>query len=437
MAERFEEAARLLSKEKSVRIVSHHDADGIFSAAVLSRCLWRKGIDFHVSLVKSIDEDALEQLGKEGNRLTVIFDLGSGQVKALEKLDSKVIVLDHHQTDTESSKVLQINPHLFGMDGAYVLCGSMLSFLLSIAVDEKNWSDAILALAGGIGDKQHLGGFKGPNSKIVERLVGSGELKVKKGLLLEGKVKGAVCDSIEPYFGIDETETGKLLKKLGIGLSARVEELGEKESRSLTSSLTLRLVEQGARSESLENLVGDVYWFEREKRSANSLADDVNACGRLRREDVGIALLYGNDEAEKTVKELREEYEKKIMENLRKMQAEKAFKKDHVQFFYCNEPRIAGPLAGIAMQYFLDQERPTFALSVLEKNTKVSCRATKYLVGKGLDLGSACRDASSSVGGTGGGHTIASGALVPKGKEEKFLELVDGIVGTQFGEKDS
>ncbi len=47
----------------------------------------------------------------------------------------------------------------------------------------------------------------------------------------------------------------------------------------------------------------------------------------------------------------------------------------------------------------------------------------------------ALREAAREVGGEGGGHNIASGATVPKGKEEKFLTLVDETVGRQLAPK--
>lgn len=59
-------------------------------------------------------------------------------------------------------------------------------------------------------------------------------------------------------------------------------------------------------------------------------------------------------------------------------------------------------------------------------------RGTRELVDMGLDLSTAMRDAGSIVGGHGGGHPVASGATIPKGKETEFLKIVDGIVGEQF-----
>jgi single-stranded DNA-specific DHH superfamily exonuclease len=71
----------------------------------------------------------------------------------------------------------------------------------------------------------------------------------------------------------------------------------------------------------------------------------------------------------------------------------------------------------------------------MDKTTKVSARATRALVAKGLDLAVALREAAAELGGDGGGHNIASGASIPKGKEEKFLTLVDEIVGRQLAPK--
>jgi single-stranded-DNA-specific exonuclease len=438
MADRYEDAVRLLKDVNKVRVLSHHDADGIFSAAILSLGLRNKGFCFHVSLVRGIDEALIGQLNDENNELIVISDMGSGDLGFVERLKTKAIILDHHKPQKENTDLLQINPHLYGMNGGDVLCGSMLSFLFALTLDEDNWQFVHFGIAGAIADKQHLGGFKSANAAILEHAVKNGEFKVRKGLLLEGELKAAIPSSIDPYFGIEDGESAeKLLHEIGIEPSSRTEDLDQKKMQALASILSAKLVGLGARSEAMESLVGNIYWSERVKRSANALANDVNACSRVREEILGLRLCFGEKEAVKRIKELRKEYEGKIMANIRELRAEKSFKKDYIQFFYCGEPRIAGALAGIGMLYFLDQEKATFALTVMDKKTKVSCRGTKYLVGKGLDLASACSEAGIAVGGKGGGHSIASGALIPRGQEEKFLTLADGIIGHQYANRNS
>ena len=63
---------------------------------------------------------------------------------------------------------------------------------------------------------------------------------------------------------------------------------------------------------------------------------------------------------------------------------------------------------------------------------EVSARADRSLVRKGLDLASIMKIASEMVGGYGGGHNIAAGATIPRGKEEVFLEAVDDLVIAQL-----
>src|SRR5207245_9299442 len=109
------------------------------------------------------------------------------------------------------------------------------------------------------------------------------------------------------------------------------------------------------------------------------------------------------------------------------------FPKQHIQFFYCDDASLAGVVAGTGMQFFFDQTRPTLGLSVLDGVTKVSARGTRAHIAAGVDLAVALREAASEVSGNGGGHNIASGATIPKGKEDRFLARVDEIVGRQLG----
>jgi len=42
------------------------------------------------------------------------------------------------------------------------------------------------------------------------------------------------------------------------------------------------------------------------------------------------------------------------------------------------------------------------------------------------------KKASEMVGGFGGGHKVAAGATIPKGKEEEFLDIVEDLVSSQI-----
>jgi len=65
-------------------------------------------------------------------------------------------------------------------------------------------------------------------------------------------------------------------------------------------------------------------------------------------------------------------------------------------------------------------------------NVKVSARGTQELIEKGLNLSIALKKAAGAMGGVGGGHDIAAGATIPKGKEEEFLELLEKEIKNQL-----
>ena len=309
MAERLERAVGSLSGAGRVRIISHHDADGIVSAAILATCIHRQGKGFHVSLLKSMDEAVASQLAEEKNEAVIVSDMGSGELELLEGVGSKVVILDHHKVQRDSESLIQINPHLYGIDGGDVLCGSMLTFLFAIATDDKNSDLLGPAVAGAIADKQHLGGFKDVNARIVDDAKARGLLSARKGLLLEGPAGEAIASSVDPYFGFDGAAgLEERLSGMGIGPGDRIEELEPGRAQALTSFLAARLAERGARSEALENLVGDVYRFRGMEGSLNSFSEDLNACGRMREEALGLRLCLGDCNAPEKIRKLRQGY---------------------------------------------------------------------------------------------------------------------------------
>jgi RecJ-like exonuclease len=64
-------------------------------------------------------------------------------------------------------------------------------------------------------------------------------------------------------------------------------------------------------------------------------------------------------------------------------------------------------------------------------SARVSSRATFDILARGVDLSVGLREASFAVGGVGGGHAIASGATIPKGKEGEFLQKLNELIGAQ------
>lgn len=432
----LKQAIRTVEAAGSVRVISHYDADGLGAGAVMAGTLSRMNKQFHLTLSKGLEREHVERIAKEGNELVVFLDMGSGQIDALESLDAKVVALDHHKPIRKSKKVLQVNPHFHGVDGMTECCASTLSMLFAAMVDGCNWDLAPIAMAGIVGDRQHMGGLKGINQQILDQAVDKKFIAVQRGLNLQGTtISKAIGNSVDPYFvGLSGREENVLafLESMQLGPDTPMGSLQEYHRRKLTSMLSLRLMGQGCRPETVEELVTDVHWIPALELSASDLADLLNACGRMDHEGLGIALCMGDKDALELANELRVAYNSRLLEKLLAIEADGVQQMTNIQFFDAPDGSLAGAQCGLAMQYILDQGKPTLALSHVPGKVKVSSRGTKYLVSKGLDLSAALKKASEKVGGSGGGHAVASGATLPEGKDQEFLAAVDEIVGKQM-----
>ena len=435
LLERARLAAGLVDRVSRIRILCHYDPDGTTSAAILARAFLRRGKRVHATMSHALDPATVERVKAEPNELLVVSDMGSAQLDLLETLPYPVVVLDHHKPLRDSERIVHVNPHLFGVDGAREMCGATTSWFFAMALDEGNWDLAGIAAAGAIGDKQDIGGFLGVNASLFAEAVERKVLALERRLALRDRpLAQALALSISPYFrgiGGRPEAADDFLRSVSIDPAATLRSLDASQRRHLTSVLATRLVEQGAAPEALDTLVEDRYWIEPDQMYAQDLEAYVNSCDRLEQMGLGMAVCLGDRDALSKAEGLLDQYTNRVLEHLRALETEGLFVKKHVQFFYCAEPSLAGSVAGAGMQFYFDQTRPVLGLSVMDRQTKVSARGTRTQMGLGIDLAVACREAAASLEGDGGGHNIAAGATIPKGKEEKFIGLVDDMVARQ------
>ena len=394
--QRIKKASDLILNAEDVRIISHYDADGIAAAGIMCSALLRKKIGFCVSFVKSLGSKTIDRVKNEKNALVLFLDMGSGQIDDIEDVKSTVIILDHHAQFRES-KIVQINPHFFGISGTDEACASTLSFLLAKTMDEKNSDLVGLCVAGIVGDKQIP--FKGLNKEIVEEGIKNNFIRKEKGLSL----------GLEPFFKNDFNATGN--------------------KRFDDSMIIMLLLKQNVKYDVIEKFFGTYYISEYET-DALTFSDVLNACGRTDDEGLGLEICL-NKKMLKEGLRIKDEYEKEVKRYASNLNDE-VKTMNHIQYFYCEKPNLSGTLAGMGMAYLFDQEKPTLALSKVNNLLKVSSRGTGYLVDKGLDLADALKASAESLGGHGGGHNIAAGATISKDKDEEFLNMVDNIVGEQL-----
>jgi single-stranded-DNA-specific exonuclease len=431
-----ETTSKLAATREPVRIISHYDADGLCAGGILSSACLRRGIPFRTSIVHGLDTSVINELTAHPHDWVLFSDLGSGALDLVERLEGRIVVIDHHKPLRESKSVVQLNCHLWGIDGAFEACASTLALMIGVSLDEGNWDMAGVAVAGAIGDRQHTVGMRGLNAEVLSAAQDRGYLRTRKGLALEGPTLGmAMAECNEPFFtGISGNPQGaaELAETAGLSAEASLKELDESEVCGLASLLVLRLLRQGTPEELAGGVMADRYLMPGYEADSNELSAVVNACGRLGREDLGLAVAMGGREALTEAREIRREYRARIMKGMLEIKAKGVQKKPKLQYFYTDNAQMAGAFAALVMNYLFPGQQPTISLAREGDSMKVSARGTRGLISRGLDLADACRKAAIASGGEGGGHNIAAGATIPLGSEMAFIDALDAVVGEQL-----
>ena len=423
-----------------IRVISHYDADGITSAAIICKALYRTGYNFHATLMRNPFDKGLERVSKEENELIIFLDMGSGQIETIEKMGCLAIIIDHHQylKKNTSKNVLQINANLCGINGNYEACGATLSYSLVKALDSKNVDLAPLAISGVTGDKQYIGGIRGFNKTILDEALNNDKIQENIEIKLYGETLfEALKYSIDPYYsGIsgNEDEIKKLFKKLNLKKDIKIENLDIDQKKKLQSFLMLKLIKKGCEKNILDTVVRPRYKTNIFGCESERLADLLDSCGKGGNRGLGLALCMGDKQSFDEAVEFEKEYKQKILDELLKLEKDGFKEKKSYRYFYSNDSSLGGVIGGIATNFIFDKEKPLLSIVKKDDEIHVSCRGNQYLVQKGLDLGFAMNESAKKFNGHGGGHKIASGATIDSSKEEEFLDMVDEIITKQMKE---
>ncbi len=421
-----------------VRVVSHHDVDGICAGSISTAALTREGYRVHTSFLGNLGANEMERLATEEWDVMVISDMGSGQADALAELDRPVIILDHHikQGGERPAHVVEVNPMDHGLEGAKDVSGASMSFLLAIALDLVGaWDLAPLALAGAIGDMQHVDGMRAINAAIEEEAVDRGIVERRRALGLSGgTILDALVKTTDPFFrGLSgrEDKARSVLDRLGVDGDKALEDIEENEVRSLGSYLIVMLGGQGVQAPFASRVVQQRLWWPARSAWLDDFSNQVNAAGRLGETGIASAACLGHRPHIERCKRAREEFRDQVRSGLLALEERGTERLEHIQWFEPPARHIAGPLAGLGMIYLFPKDVPVLSLYVDGPTLSVSARATDRLVEAGVDMAHAMQVAANEVDGRGGGHPVASGATVPSERREEFVSRVDAIVGEQ------
>jgi single-stranded-DNA-specific exonuclease len=428
-----------LPRSRRVRVVSHYDADGIAAAGVLCTVVYRAGYEFHASLMRNPFTKGFDRLKSEHNELIVFSDMGSGQIETIESLGCKAIILDHHQyvTTQTSKNIIQINANLFGADGNYEVSGATLSYLFATAVDSANEDLAPLALAGATGDKQFIGGVRGLNKNILQNALQRGFLTEQTSIKLYGEtIADALYYSVDPYYPGLSGKSEKIktmLEQLHIQKTASLEEISSGAMMKIQSYLLFLLIKAGCQQNILDMTIRKRY-VASQGWELERFADLLDACGKNGYRSLGLSLCLGDGTTWKEAVQVEKDYKQKLLDGLDGFEQGGIQETKGMRYFYSDNSSLGGVIAGIAMNYVLDEKKPLFSLTRKETDDEIhiSCRGNQQLVAHGLDLGTAMKTVAGELGGYGGGHKIAAGATIAFGKEKEFLEKVDTMLVQQM-----
>ncbi len=456
-----EEAAKFIERKSSeglLVILCHIDCDGLASGAIMGKALMRMRVAFQIRAIKQFEEATLKVC--LGNASVVILtDMGSGNLDVISNIDGseRVVILDHHQPMLECAekfKGVHVNPHFFGLNGASDISSSGIAYITAKSLNPLNVDLSPLAVVGAIGDMQNKNEERrllGVNETIVKEAVESGLLKIERGLMLSGRetkrLHEALASTLTPFIpGISGEEDKALAFLTSIGIPVKTghfwrtpADLTKDEEMRLLDNLTAYMASKGIAQEEIMQLIGDSYILTKEQRftplrDCREYSALLNACGRLGKYGLGIAIAMGDrsretlDEAYATLDIYRKNLAmliEGIIQNPSRL-----INADELVIVNGSGLIPEALLSTVASILSSNYVKPLIAFTdAPEGMVKVSARVSRTLADAGVNIAHIMAEAAKSVGGTGGGHDVAAGALIPVERRSDFLRLVASLLG--------
>jgi RecJ-like exonuclease len=429
----------------NICIISHHDADGLTSAAIIAKAIMREGGRFNIRILSDLTQRKIEELAKEDYDLYILADLGGGFKEVIKKNFKNWLIIDHHGIFGEELEDFRIlNAWQFGFDGGTEISASGLCYFIAESLSLLNDDLACLSVIGALGDRQdHKEGrsLGGLNERIVGKAEAATYLIVKDELLLHrpetNPIHVALAATDTPYIpGLSGNEDACLsfLTSLGLRLKEgerwrRVSELDDDEKKLIINGLIPYFGNNSANT--IKMLIGKVYLLSHEDsytplRDAREFATLLNACGRMGKASVGISLLLGDRnkaliEAERILKE----YRRKIAQFAESLTSNNR-REERKGFVYIRADEVGEGMLGAITSII--SSSPMFKHGILISSTltkdgdvKISARGSK----EGVNLGKIFSNLSKRLEGSGGGHSSAAGARIASDKLNEFLEMLE------------
>jgi len=418
--------AHLKTLSGDIEIVAHHDADGITSAAILTKALQRDERRFNVRILKGINGEIIGGLMKDPSKIIFLLDFGSGHIdKFIGR--SNVFIIDHHEIDAKGIPpgVMVINPLLF--NEPQNICASALTYLFAKEMNPSNSDLASLAIIGMMSESREPKSFKIGEEILKEAL----DLKIKKSILLFPATRPlhkAIEFSNIFLPGITGSAEGVAILLNNAGIKIKNEDshrtlldLNEEETSKLLEVLCIRKDDETA--------FGNIYLikFFNQFEDARELSTLINACGRMNQGHIAIEMCLGSRKSKSVAETVYGEYKHLIISSLKTAVSLEKIENERYVVLNAQE-KISDSLLSVIisiMSHSFVYSNGKIIIGMADrddKHIKISSRICGEC--KELNLQSVIGPLLKAVGGEGSGDRRSAGGIIPKDKSSEFIGLI-------------
>jgi hypothetical protein len=169
---------------EDITIVHHNDADGICSAAILSKLCEFLGYSPNLICIEKVHPAIVQKIHEKLDGVVIYTDLGGLAAKMIEKINSGrsyVFIIDHHPAKPiRSDYVFVLDPELGGISGDVFISAATLNYIFFRRITEEAKKYAYIAVIGAVGDyHDRSGGVLGFDRFALQEAIEEDQVKVK------------------------------------------------------------------------------------------------------------------------------------------------------------------------------------------------------------------------------------------------------------------
>jgi len=429
---RLEEAARSIGEtlmaSEDVRILTHYDGDGTAAGAIMATFLLSRGKPFQLSAIEGISEDLLEDVATNYHETVLVIDLGIGRLDVLRRLGKRVIIIDHHPLEEDITDqmedIIMLHPRALGLDEVSDCSASTLAYMVAVTMNHKLRGIISSALAGAWVDGHLEESPSGLNRLLLEEAKARGLMQVREEFtFVHDQIPQAMVLDYRPYYAqlaLDDDAGEDILRTLGIS-PGKWRDLPETDVTALSSMLTVLQLDSGVSTTAIRQSRVNRYWFPAEKMDCLILGRIFDACGRNRRNGLGMGLVSGDsDGRHRGMMELLE-FQRYVMDRLKTLRDGGVQSEGRLRWFMGDDPRKDGVVADVLANHVYPSSSAVLFVSEREGSVVIAGRRCGC---SDTDLGSIFTRSLEGTSGQGAGNPSRAGARLPSTEADAFLETL-------------